>query len=325
MEKYLNNCLDSLIVPNMDLLEVLVINDGSKDRSSEIAHEYENKYPNVFRVIDKENGNYGSCVNRGLKETTGKYVKILDADDYYNTSDFSSFINELIDVDVDIIFSAWSTVSFENNLISKDSVPNNIDRKIFSIEDFSFEDYNVGYLRRMHCMTVSVDMMNRNSYYQTEGISYTDTQFVFYSFMYAKNILFIDKNVYQYRVGRDNQTVSKDSIIKNHMHYYINAKRMLEDYSRFVNIHTPVNTINNIKCCITSELASYCLVVFRYLVDNKEQLKLLRELVKIGNNSIIRYDINKEIHSRDVRFWNNYHFYPKKLFNIIRKTYLAYK
>ena len=77
MEKYLRRCLDSLIIDEegMKQLEVLVINDGSKDSSSQIAHEYQDKYPDTFRVIDKENGNYGSCINRGLKEATGKYVK----------------------------------------------------------------------------------------------------------------------------------------------------------------------------------------------------------------------------------------------------------
>ena len=71
MQDYLHRCLDSLVLYDgtlMEQLEVLVINDGSKDNSSAIAHEYEAKSPNTFLVIDKENGNYGSCINRGLKE-----------------------------------------------------------------------------------------------------------------------------------------------------------------------------------------------------------------------------------------------------------------
>ena len=82
MQDYLRHCLDSLIVSNewLDLLEVLVINDGSKDKSSEIGHEFEMLYPNTFVVIDKENGNYGSCINKGLEIATGKYVKVLDSD-----------------------------------------------------------------------------------------------------------------------------------------------------------------------------------------------------------------------------------------------------
>lgn len=85
MERYLRYCLDSLCVGRgSDALEVLVINDGSTDSSSAIAHEYEQKSPGIFRVIDKENGNYGSCVNRGLTEAKGKYIKILDADDSFD-------------------------------------------------------------------------------------------------------------------------------------------------------------------------------------------------------------------------------------------------
>ena len=83
MEKYLNQCLDSLLTEKAQgLLDILVVIDGSKDRSSEIAHGYADKYPETVRVIDKENGNYGSCINRGILEGRGKYVKILDADDH---------------------------------------------------------------------------------------------------------------------------------------------------------------------------------------------------------------------------------------------------
>ena len=106
MEQYLRKCLDSLIVSeeNMQRLEVLVVNDGSKDSSSAIGHEYEAKYPQTFRVIDKENGNYGSCVNRGLKEATGKYVKVLDADDYFDDSFWTFLGGMALDASADIIY-----------------------------------------------------------------------------------------------------------------------------------------------------------------------------------------------------------------------------
>ena len=122
MEKYLDKCLTSLIVGDFELmrrLEVLVVIDGAKDRSSEIAHSYENKYPDTFRVIDKENGNYGSCINRGLKEATGKYIKVLDADDSYNSSAFQRYLNALKTLDVDLVINNYTIVNECGQAVSR--------------------------------------------------------------------------------------------------------------------------------------------------------------------------------------------------------------
>ena len=117
MENYLRYCLDSLLIKEfLKQLEVLIINDGSKDGSSVIGHEYEQLYPEIFRVIDKENGNYGSCINRGLKEAKGKYVKILDADDSFNTDNFESFVSFLIQTDADLILSDFAVVNMNREV-----------------------------------------------------------------------------------------------------------------------------------------------------------------------------------------------------------------
>lgn len=113
MQDYLNRCLDSLVLqdPNlMEQLEVLIVNDGSKDCSSEIGHTYESKYLQTFRVIDKENGNYGSCVNRGLKEAQGKYIKVLDADDWFDTNAFACYLNDIAKVDTDMVLTDYRIV-----------------------------------------------------------------------------------------------------------------------------------------------------------------------------------------------------------------------
>ena len=116
MQDYLRRCLDSLIVPEEQMmqLEVLVVNDGSKDNSSAIAHEYQDKYPGTFRVIDKENGNYGSCVNRGLKEASGKYIKILDADDWFDNDTLAQYLIYLTALDVDLVLTDFKIV-YENS------------------------------------------------------------------------------------------------------------------------------------------------------------------------------------------------------------------
>lgn len=74
-----------------DRLEVIVVNDGSTDGSLDIIRRYEQKRPDLIKVIDKANGHYGSCVNAGLGIATGKYFKILDADDWFDTSALVEF------------------------------------------------------------------------------------------------------------------------------------------------------------------------------------------------------------------------------------------
>ena len=83
MEALLRKGLQSLLIEkNPQRLEVIVVNDGSTDQTLAIAKEFHSRFPQTFTFIDKENGNYGSCINAGLKIAQGKYIKILDADDY---------------------------------------------------------------------------------------------------------------------------------------------------------------------------------------------------------------------------------------------------
>lgn len=127
MEKLLNRCLDSLILPLqlMDLIEIIVVIDGATDHSSEIAHSYNKRFPSSFIVIDKENGNYGSCINAGLSKATGKYFRILDADDEFNTEEFIKFIKaiENLKSNVDILITNYSIIFDKSNKIK--SVKNN--------------------------------------------------------------------------------------------------------------------------------------------------------------------------------------------------------
>ena len=212
MEAYLNRCLDSLLISDeqMQLLEVLVINDGSKDKSSAIAHEYEAKYPNTFRVIDKENGNYGSCVNRGLKEATGQYIKVLDADDWFDTAEFGNYLTKLQSVDVDMVLTPYSIVN-ENGIKQKEM---EFDINIEQI--FSFQSYtNPAVYFAMHALTYRTELLKRIKYTQTEGISYTDTEWVFYPQHAVDTCIYLNYNLYQYVIGREGQTMDPKVVARS--------------------------------------------------------------------------------------------------------------
>lgn len=206
MEKYLRRCLDSLIIDEegMKQLEVLVINDGSKDSSSQIAHEYLDKYPDTFRVIDKENGNYGSCINRGLKEATGKYVKVLDADDWFDNSNFRLYIKYINRMDADMVLSACSKIDDFGNEVGEFGLP----------FKWAFKEYAIGTLAmeqrtsiQMHCVAYKTEMIRKIEYVQLEGISYTDQLWVTYPMAAVKSYAAFNRNLYMYLVGREGQTM----------------------------------------------------------------------------------------------------------------------
>ena len=110
VEPYINKCLDSLLVPEeiRKDLEVIIINDGTPDRSAEMARAYERNYPATFRVIDKSNGGHGSAWNLGLKEANGKYIRFLDSDDWVDTAEFTRLLSRLKELDVDLVLSHYN-------------------------------------------------------------------------------------------------------------------------------------------------------------------------------------------------------------------------
>ena len=213
MEKLLDQCLTSLIIDDSDLLkqlEILVVIDGSKDRSSEIAHSYQTKYPYTFRVIDKENGNYGSCINRGLKEASGKYIKILDADDSFDNHNFSLFLHYLLKIDADCIMTDMKKVDEEGR-----------DLEVCSYDLPSNEKFSLNCLGKavdsmwMHCVCYRTENLRRINYRQTEGISYTDQEWICLPMSTAKSLMYFPYVIYKYLVGRDGQTISPDVWNKN--------------------------------------------------------------------------------------------------------------
>ena len=223
MEKYLNQCLDSLLTEKArDLLDILVVIDGSKDRSSEIAHGYADKYPETVRVIDKENGNYGSCINRGIIEGRGKYVKILDADDRYDITVLDDYLDALAKVDVDLFLSDTLQVTEDGEIVKEIRLP------MPAGEILSFDDYSKVDELPMHSIAYRLENVRKLGYRQTEGISYTDTEWAFFPMQAVKTCCYFPKPLYRYLIGRAGQTMAPEVYKRGRSQELIITKRMVE-------------------------------------------------------------------------------------------------
>lgn len=217
MEKYLDKSVGSCLVvsaADRESLDVIIVNDGSKDRTSEIAHGWETRYPNVVRVIDKPNGNYGSCINTTLPIAKGTFVKILDADDSLTADGLMEILDVLrtCDSDIDLVVNEFRKVDPNGNVIetSNYALPRGA--------SFPLERCRACTERlTLHSIAYRRSLFDRFAYHQTEDISYTDTEWIIEPMVYVRKVRATGVVAYEYLVGRDCQTMDK-TVFKRNFH-----------------------------------------------------------------------------------------------------------
>jgi len=217
MATLLPRCLDSLVDSGvLESLDVLVVNDGSTDSSREVAYSYVQKFPQSISLVDKENGNYGSTINAALPLAAGEYVKVLDSDDWFDPQALRGYIAELesLEATADVSVTHFRTIREGDR--SETVKYNNFGREPYAygkVYDLD-EVLGGGHIRYflMHALAYRTDLLREMGYRQTEGISYTDTQWASFPLFHAKTIVFHDLCVYQYNLGREGQTMNPEVI-----------------------------------------------------------------------------------------------------------------
>ncbi len=274
MEAYLGRCLDSLLVQDvLDQIEVIVVNDGSKDATLAIANSYKERFPQSVVVIDKPNGHYGSCVNASLKVATGKYFRIVDADDWVDSQSLVTLVRKLEILDVDSVVTRFTFV-YPDNGTRIWSIDAPFD-KVLDLNQFMVPDSAA----HMHCLTFSLDLIKRIGYTQTEGICYTDSQYVYFLLSCARSIYFMDMSLYQYFSGREGQSMDTSVLIKNNGHYLILIKSLENWHKKDLpfNNNEPNLYAFVIKFTLTSYALPHYLFYHKY---NHEKEVLFRRVYK---------------------------------------------
>lgn len=234
MHDYLRRCLDSLCVESiMNEVQVIVVNDGSTDDTSQIAHEYEEHFPHYFQVIDKVNGNYGSCMNVALPLAKGKYFRTLDADDWYASEAFVHFIADLEFTDADLVFTAMtihrdlqSTVLCHNYFGA--SIP---EFKDLDINEIDWESNDMPE-RTMgpQFLTYRTEVLRSIGMKWTENIFYTDAEYMAKPLRHVHKIRFLNEAVYQYQQGLPDQSMNADIFKSNIRHHLLVCQSILFDF-----------------------------------------------------------------------------------------------
>lgn len=223
-EKYLRDNLESFEIPElMQDIEILIVNDGSTDRSLDIAEEYTKRYPDTYRVITKENGGHGSGINCGIEHAQGTYFKVVDADDWVGKEALISLVKALKADNADVVYSGFLW-TYDNGEADKTKFQTKAEieipfERVEYQKTYQFDDIADRLYMKMHNMTIRTEILREHQIRIDEHCYYVDTEYILYPIPYVKTISFVDAFVYYYRLGREGQSVGLEKMQKNEQNY----------------------------------------------------------------------------------------------------------
>lgn len=229
VESTLSQTLESLCLPALrGRLEAIVVNDGSSDATRDIALEWLQREPQIVRLIDKENGGHGSAVNTGLAAASGKYLRIVDGDDWLESESLPALLDALDKSQADIVIDQ----KFENNHETGEErrfpLPAALPfRTCLPFADYSGEDMTEYYM--LHTLSVRRALLQGLDVRLLEHTFYVDFEYILKVTSRAQSIEFLPISVYHYRVGNAAQSVAPLNYVRRQDQH----RRVLNECLRF--------------------------------------------------------------------------------------------
>jgi len=215
-ENYLHQAVDTLLVAG-DINEIIIINDGSKDNTSIIAHEYMKNYPKIIRVIDQVNGGHGSAINTGLKHASGKFFKVIDSDDWVDPKSLEIFMKTLIehqkrDVQVDLYVTnfVYEHVSDQTQYV-RDYSQNFLENQVFDWHQVK-KKFKYSKTLLMHALIYRTSILKDNGFELPKHTFYVDNLVSYLPLPYVKKIYYMNLPLYRYFIGRSDQSITFKNI-----------------------------------------------------------------------------------------------------------------
>ena len=229
VEAYLDKCLSSFADGRLaEGLEVLIVNDGSTDRTAAIAADYVAKFPAIFRLINKQNGGHGSTVNVGMAEATGKYFRVVDGDDWVNTEGMVELLHRLATVDTDLVVDEKRTVHMKTGEERPLPLPAGTPYG-WAVPFLSRAGEDYGDFYNLHTLSVKTARLREWDIRLQEGIFYVDFEFILKVTARAADVTFLRLDIYRYLIGNAAQSVDAKNYVRRIAHH----RQMTEEVLRF--------------------------------------------------------------------------------------------
>ncbi len=214
-EAYLYRALDSLIVGGEEI-EVLIIDDGSKDSTLEIAKDYERRYPHIFKAIHQNNKGHGGAINTALELASGKYFKVLDSDDWVKENGLKELLKTIRNNnDLDLIIMPY-TYRHGENLIEGRTIRYNHSIKPNKVVSWkNVRRFNAQTNLTLHSVIYRTSLLREEiNLILPEHTFYEDNYMIYAPLSHVNKIIYIDEPLYQYLLGREGQSMQTSIIIK---------------------------------------------------------------------------------------------------------------
>lgn len=215
-EAYMEKCIESLLPGGKDV-EILIVDDGSSDRTAEIADAYAERYPGIIRAIHQPNGGHGAAVNTGLKNAAGIYFKVVDSDDWLDRDSYLRVLKRLRTL---IKLNTLPDMFLANYVYEKEGSKH---KKVMRQKGFPKEKMfgwdDVGHLVKghyilMHSVIYRTQMLRDCGLQLPEHTFYVDNIYVYKPLPYVNNMYYMDVDLYRYYIGREDQSVNEQTMIR---------------------------------------------------------------------------------------------------------------
>ncbi len=215
-QDYMEKCIDSLLIGGEDV-EIIIVDDGSKDMTPEIADSYAKKHPEIVRAIHQENGGHGEAVNTGIRNAQGIFFKVVDSDDWVDAEAYQKILATLRELvgngsQLDMLISnfVYEKEGAKHKKVMKytSAIPK---EKLFTWKDV--RHFSKGQYILMHSVIYRTQLLRDCGLELPKHTFYVDNLFVYVPLPYVKNMYYLDVDFYRYYIGREDQSVNERVMI----------------------------------------------------------------------------------------------------------------
>ncbi|MBF1116190.1 MAG: glycosyltransferase family 2 protein, partial [Solobacterium sp.] len=220
-QDYMEHCVETLLTGG-EKVEIIIVDDGSKDGTAEIADRLAEKYPTIIKAVHQENGGHGEAVNTGIKNATGVFFKVVDSDDWLGEEALATLLEKL-----EMFSNSGEDVVNVPDLVLCNYIYDKVgvkNKKVINYKGylplnrtFTWKDVRKmppGKYMTMHACVYRTEVLRESQLVLPKHTFYVDNIYVFKPLPYVKKLYYLDINLYHYFIGRDDQSVNEKVMIK---------------------------------------------------------------------------------------------------------------